>query len=113
MLPIIFASSTFAPNNASCTFYDNASTHCHDKCGACFNPGARAGVMCNGAGDQRGYYCPGDGDTGDITFACMDWTAGSAAMSKAEAAFKARTGEDVRRPRIEREKFRSLARVSP
>ena len=94
----LLANGAFVPSgapNASCNFYDKDSTNCHTNCGACFNPGARAGVMCNGAGDQRGYYCPGDGDTGDITFACMDWTAGSTAMGKAEAAFKARTGEDV------------------
>ena len=82
----------------SCNVYANQSTHCQDaNCGACFNPNGRPGKICLGASDQTGYYCPAETTqkTGDITFACMDWTFGSMAMRRAETSFKARTGEDV------------------
>ena len=85
-----------APSVAgNCTAYQTAATNCEQHCGSCFNPGARAGVLCKGS--QTGYYCPSDNPPAgsDMTFACMDWTFGSAAMRAAEAAFAARSGEDV------------------
>jgi hypothetical protein len=64
-------------------------------CGQCMNAGARPGVMCKG--QKTGYYCHVDDPPAgsDMAFACMDWTFGSAAMQKAEASFKTRTGHDV------------------
>jgi len=55
--------------------YDTGSQNCADDCAACFNPGARTGVMCR-AGDNGGYYCPADSSE-DMAYACMDWTSGS------------------------------------
>lgn len=85
--------------NDTCTsIYTNQSANCADShCAACFNTGARPGKRCNGAGKSTGYYCPSDTTeaTGDITFACMDWTFGSTAMQAAEAAFVKAGGDDV------------------
>mmetsp|Transcript_13428 Transcript_13428/g.47337 ORF Transcript_13428/g.47337 Transcript_13428/m.47337 type:complete len:363 (-) Transcript_13428:366-1454(-) len=78
--------------SSSCSLYGCTS------CGSCFNPGSRPGVMCNGAGSQIGYYCPGDrngAEVGDVTYACMDWTFGSSAMRAAEASFNVANAEDV------------------
>jgi hypothetical protein len=75
--------------------YQQASQNCAANCGACFNPGARPGVLCKGK--QTGYYCTSDNPTAgeDMAFACMDWTFGSVAMRAAEASFTKRTSEDV------------------
>ena len=84
--------------SGNCTFYHNQSAHCSTTgCGSCFNAGARTGVKCKGSGGSTGYYCPSEttATSGDITFACMDWTLGSSAMRAAETAFTKRTGEDV------------------
>lgn len=82
---------------AECSFYanDTVQNNCASDCGSCFNPGSRKGVKCNGAGSQTGYYCPADGDEGDLTFACMDWTFGSSAMRAAETSFRKSSGENV------------------
>jgi len=77
-------------SEASCRIYG-----CTAGCNRCFNARGRGGVMCNGAGGQTGYYCPADGSGGDVTFACMDWTFGSAALRAAEADLKKESGEDV------------------
>eukprot|EP01065_Artemidia_motanka_P030078 TRINITY_DN360_c0_g1_i2.p1 TRINITY_DN360_c0_g1~~TRINITY_DN360_c0_g1_i2.p1 ORF type:complete len:348 (+),score=92.98 TRINITY_DN360_c0_g1_i2:63-1106(+) len=82
----------------NCTFYQTNSTtsKCGSNCGDCFNPGARAGVMCKGQGSQTGYYCPSDvSSSGMVTFACMDWTFGSQAMLRAEQSFNKRAGDNV------------------
>ena len=81
--------------NGTCDVYKQKSTNCASDCGSCFNPGARPGVLSKG--QQTGYYCPGDGatETQDTTFACMDWTFGSAAMRAAEMAFAQRTNDAV------------------
>jgi len=84
---------------AKCTSFQEKSTNCdHDwqgkACGACFNPGARAGVQCKGS--HPGYSCPPDrkDKDGDMAFACMDWTFGSTAMIAAEASYNCRSGGD-------------------
>lgn len=92
---------SFTPQPAAnCTFYAEKSTHCNgeqwnnfQKCGACFNAGARSGVMCKGS--KPGYSCPPDKKDfgGDMAFACMDWTFGSSAMIAAEASFNGRSGK--------------------
>jgi hypothetical protein len=80
---------------ASCSVYTKDSSNCDLNCGRCFNPGARAGVLCQGS--STGYYCPPDSPAadGDMAFACMDWTFGSTAVRSAELAFNARTGDSV------------------
>ena len=97
VLAALMLAEAMAGRNGSCNVYANESSHCQDSnCGACFNAGSRPGKMCKGSGSQTGYYCPAETtETGDITFACLDWTFGSSAMRVAEASFKGRTGEDV------------------
>lgn len=82
-----------------CTAYSKASTNCAGtdysaKCGACFNAGARGGVIC--PGERTGYQCPPDepDEPGGMAFACMDWTFGSTAMVAAEASYNGRGGGD-------------------
>eukprot|EP00929_Paragymnodinium_shiwhaense_P045945 TRINITY_DN23416_c0_g1_i1.p1 TRINITY_DN23416_c0_g1~~TRINITY_DN23416_c0_g1_i1.p1 ORF type:complete len:366 (-),score=80.66 TRINITY_DN23416_c0_g1_i1:216-1313(-) len=78
--------------------YEKGAKNCKDGCGGgmCFNSGARPGVLCKG--QSTGYFCPPDSPPpgGDMAFACMDWTFGSAGMKKAEEAFNSRAGDDVR-----------------
>jgi len=96
-----FSSPFSSPSSSlgSCKLYANKTTNCDDGCGSCFNVGGREGVFCNGLNEkgdlQTGYFCPPDGANGDLTFACMDWSFGSTAMTAAEASFKAASGEDV------------------
>lgn len=82
-----------------CTAYNAKSAHCDGsdydaKCGACFNAGARGGVIC--PGERTGYQCPPDEPDvpGGMAFACMDWTFGSTAMLAAEASYSSRSGGD-------------------
>jgi len=82
-----FLNDVNVPGN--CTVYSkNPYSLCPQNCGKCFNPGSRAGVLCD-QGSTSGYLCQ------DKAYACMDWTFGSQYMKKAEAAFKADTKEDV------------------
>lgn len=67
---------------------------CAGGCGRCLNAGGRPGVKCKGAEGATGYLCPPDG-SGDVAYACLDWTFGSAAMRAAEAAFAGEAGEAV------------------
>jgi len=77
----------------NCTSFAKESTNCDSDCGNCFNPGARAGMMCRG--QQPGYNCPSDPNpNGDVAFACMDWTFGSHAQRAAEASYNSRSGKD-------------------
>jgi len=95
------ATLAFSPVSelGSCRLYENVSTNCDSGCGSCFNVGSREGKFCHGLNDegdlQTGYFCPPDGPTGELAFACMDWSFGSTAMQAAEASFKASAGEDV------------------
>ena len=102
MLIAVVPTPTFSSPSlslGSCKLYANKTTNCDNGCGSCFNVGAREGVFCNGQNDQgdlqTGYFCPPEGPDGDLTFACMDWSFGSTAMTKAEASFMAESGEDV------------------
>jgi len=79
-------------DSMDCSIYSTTSTNCASSCGACFNPGARAGVKCQSGG--VGYFCSADATPG-ATFACMDWSFASHAMRAAEEDFKTRTGENV------------------
>jgi len=80
--------------NGTCLVYKNKTNNCDTHCGSCFNPGSRSGVMCRGT--QPGYYCSSEAQSGnDMAYACMDWTFGSKAMQKAEAAFNSRTNDNV------------------
>lgn len=78
---------------AKCTVYDNKTTNCQaNKCGNCFNPGSRPGVVIQGS--STGYYAPSN--VGDVWVgACIDWSFGSHAMVKRETAFNARQKDSV------------------
>lgn len=93
------AEPSFAPEpKGACTSFKEKSDNCAGdwqgkKCGACFNPGARAGAQCKGK--HPGYSCPPDKPDGggDMAFACMDWTFGSTAMLAAESSYNCRSGK--------------------
>ncbi len=92
LAPSSSSSSSVPPfDDASCLVYQNKSQNCEQNCGSCFNPGGRAGVICQGP--STGYYCSTDGPQGGLpnsmAYACMDWTFQSASMRAAEAAFNA------------------------
>mmetsp|Transcript_4978 Transcript_4978/g.11685 ORF Transcript_4978/g.11685 Transcript_4978/m.11685 type:complete len:417 (-) Transcript_4978:65-1315(-) len=90
--------SSFAPEpRGTCNSFQEKTDNCAGdwqgkKCGACFNPGARAGAKCKGA--HPGYSCPPDkpDSGGDMAFACMDWSFGSTGMMAAEASYNCRSG---------------------
>lgn len=95
----VFLAKSVHAGNASCEAYSQGTySMCGDgACGNCFNSGARPGVLCQGGGlSATGYLCPPDSQNGgDMAFACLDWTFGSAAMRQQESLFSARTGESV------------------
>jgi len=90
LLPLVmalFGEDVGVPGN--CSVYDKgAYSQCSQNCGKCFNPGGRAGTICD-QGSTAGYLCQG------AAYACMDWTFGSLTMKKAEAAFAANTSDPV------------------
>jgi len=96
---MLVAAIALTANAGPCDKYiQNPWNICNASCGHCFNGGARSnGTKICTAGTATGYLCPPDaqGQGGDIAFACMDWTFGSSSMRRAEAAFKASSGEDV------------------
>lgn len=85
-MTMAFFSEDGVPGNCS-VYQKDSYGDCPNNCGKCFNPGSRAGVICD-QGETSGYLCQ------DTAYACMDWTFGSVYMKKAEAAF-ANTSNDV------------------
>ncbi|CAE7586918.1 unnamed protein product [Symbiodinium natans] len=95
-LPTAWGQDFLAVRNETKSAAGCGSYGCTNGCGSCFNAGSRPGVMCAGSGGQRGYHCPAEPNgNGDATYACLDWTFGSAAMRAGEAQFRQQTGEEV------------------
>ncbi|CAE7800392.1 Dnah7 [Symbiodinium sp. KB8] len=94
--PLLACGQDFlAVRNESKSAVGGCSSYGCSGCGRCFNAGSRPGVMC-ASGGQSGYHCPAEPTgNGDATYACLDWTFGSAAMRSGEAQFQQQTGEKV------------------
>ncbi|XP_059084701.1 uncharacterized protein LOC131881768 [Tigriopus californicus] len=95
---VLFFSLALAAGSShaqDCNFYQSESDNCANGCGACFNPNGRSTsngydvVMCP-SGESYGYYCNPEGGS----FACMDWTFGSARMKQQEETFNQRMRDE-------------------